>query len=286
MDEFSNKISFNVFRYQLLPLTKTFQLSLLSDITSIEELKNRKNEFFNEAIKSMNKFEYTRSEIAHKILFHDTKFTYLKLGHQRLLNITDKSFQEESIEDWTPISIIINNDPSIQKILIEKNRKVFARTETVARLIEDNLITYLKRYNLGIYLEPIFSEEEFWQVVEKYPEQIAQVSFDLISPNLANISGALTFDLDSLHKDTNTKKTKLELNSDKESSLNIPHDNEMINGLVKYSSEGGGEISIRIKGMRRRIKMSKSVTEIDIDEANISAKNLNDIIPILKEIVQ
>ena len=284
--ETEQNISFNIYRYQILPLTQTLQLSFLSDIKSIEDLKNRKNELFNEAIESLKKLEYARSEIIHKIIYHDDQFSIIKLGHQKLLNITDKSFQEEKVEDWTPIFIIINNNPDVQKVFIEKNRKIFTNTETVARILENNLTAFLKKYNLGVYFEPLFGEEEFWNIVDKYPSSIVQICFELISPNLSNISEALTLDLEQLHKDTNTKKTNLELNSEKESNLTVPRDNEMINGLVQYASKGGGDISVKIKGMRRRIKMSKSVTEIEVEEMNLKSKNIDMAIPFLTEILK
>ncbi len=276
---------FNIFRYQILPLEQSPQLSLFSDNISLEDLKKQKNNYFAEALGSLKKFEYSRSEIAHKVIYHSSDFSILKIGHQKILKITDKNFDQKPVDDWTPISVLINNKPEIQKIFIEKNTKVFANTNTVASFLERNLSHFLKKFHLGIFIEPMFGKEDFWEIINRYPKSLTRLTFNLVSPNLANISGALKLDLPKLNEETNTNKTKLELNSPKTSYLTIKPENEMIESLLDYSSEGGGEVTMKVKGIRKNITMSESVQETEIDEIELSISDIDKAIPILKEIV-
>lgn len=277
---------YNLFRYQILPLSNVFQLSIDSNITSIDELKQNKNRLFLEALNEIPSYFYTRGELAHKTIFsYDNVFGF-RLGHKKLISITDKNFQETRIEDWPNVPILINNDPAIQIAAIKGDRKVFFSPETTSKILEENLSRYLKRYHLGVYFEPIFEERKFWEIVESYPKSIVQVNFELISPNLSNISKTLKIDLGKLNTDTNTHKTNIELNSAKDASLSIDRNNSLINSLVEYSSAGGGIPTVRVRGLRRKIKASHSVKEISIDEIEISNKEPNEIVRIVKGLLE
>lgn len=117
----SDSKTFHVFRYQLLPLSNVMQLSILDDISDIEQLKARKNEILFQELSSIKKFSYSRSEINHRFVLLDKDLIVIKIGHQKILNVSNRNFQEEEVEDWTPIFIVINNGPDIQKIFFEFN---------------------------------------------------------------------------------------------------------------------------------------------------------------------
>lgn len=57
---------------------------------------------------------------------------------------------------------------------------------------------------------------------------------------MSNISKTLSEALKSLGKNTNAVKEELALTSDPVSSLDISPDDQTIQGLVEYTSEGGG----------------------------------------------
>ena len=80
----------------------------------------------------------------------------------------------------------------------------------------------------------------------------------------------------------------MELNSPKNESLeNIQQENEDINGLVAYSSEGGGDISLRVSGIRRKIVVSKqSHKEISIEEVFIKGRNPKEIAEIIQNLLK
>jgi hypothetical protein len=133
---------------------------------------------------------------------------------------------------------------------------------------------------------PTFEKNIFWEIVEKYPNKILSTEFLMISPNLSNISDALNFDLNKLHKDTNTQETTLRLQSDKESNLTLTKENDFIASIVDYSSEGGGNIKVKVKGLRKTIRTQDSVMETSVNSLNIDLKEPSQLLNFFKGLLK
>ena len=86
-------------------------------------------------------------------------------------------------------------------------------------------------------------------------------------------------------KDTNAAKTKYSLISHPDSSINIKEDDPRIKGLVKYSSDGGGDISLKILGFRKRVHTKNSKRCIEIDEIKISNLNNNELLEFIRGLI-
>lgn len=269
-------VAFHIYRYQIIPLSQHLQIPLSRRYETIDQLKSLKNQIFDEALQRIEEFTYPRAELAHKMETVDGNIYVIRLAVKKRVTVAPEPFNEQLLSNWPEVTIVIDNNPSVQKIAIERNPKGFQNTITVAGIIEENLNAVLKEDNLEIFLEPTFEKNEFWAMVEKYRTRITQATFELISPNMANISRALTIDLAALNQTTNTKETKIELNSGKDSHLDLDRNNPLINGLVDYAAAGGGNITLRVKGLRRTIHTSKSIIEESIDEATLegSAKDV------------
>ena len=108
------------------------------------------------------------------------------------------------------------------------------------------------------------------------------MSFDLISPNMANISKNLKLDLKGLYNDTNTERTTLELNAKKDSYLDIKEASKFISSLVDYSSEGGGNISMKVAGISKKLHTAQSVSEFNIEEQLLKSNDWDRINDLLK----
>lgn len=126
------------------------------------------------------------------------------------------------------------------------------------------------RYQLRLHTERVFSKSHFWQLIREHKDKITWIEFEFVTPNMANISNTLSSTLKELAKDTNSSQSNLQLRSDPASSLDINPDDETLQGLVDYTSEGGGDISIKIKGFRKRIQTSRSIREIELDDLQLS----------------
>ena len=286
-DEFK-EISFNQYTYQILPVSQNLQLSfdlVDSKISNTDELIAKKNELFASALKIISVFSYARTNLIHKIEAELGDFYLIRLGAERDLNRTRRDFVEEKIDNWPTIFIAINNDPNAQKIAIQVNRQVFSKTQTVAEVLQSNLNGILSSYGLRVYIKPNFEKSQFWELVEKYEGKIWQVDFELISPNMSRISENLQLDLRSLSKSTNTRTTHLQLNADEKSSLTLSQEDKFVDSLVEYSSEGGGSISIRARGVKKKIQTTGSVTESSVKELDIQVSKPEQLLEVFKSLL-
>lgn len=278
---------FNIFRYQIIP-TSQIQLSLFDEPISVEQLKERKNEFFFEALMNIKEFRHSRAELIFQIENLSDEIVILKLGANRGLKRETREFEEEVVENFPSAVIVFNNNPQSQKVAIEIEYKAFRSTETIAELLENNLNHALRSYNLHVSFQPTFDKYKFWGLVEQYPRRIVETEFRMISPNMSNISSKLKVDLAGWNKITNTQETKVDFKSDKNSSLTFKEGEEPVTSLVEYASQGGGNIKMRVKGVRRKISTSDTITESVVEdlEFEFEPENLKAIKDIFKEMLK
>ena len=270
-------IHFELFRYQLLPLTRNVQMDMFPDerfrsINTVEELKARKNEIFGYVLTNFPSLQYRQAEINHKVDMDSPPWFVVEVNTQKSLKRDKQDFEQERIDTWPHVVAIINNQPEIQILAVSRNTKAFGSGAVVAKMLQENLGRVLQKYLLTIQVEALFEKNGFWHLVKEYQGRITSVNFELISPNMANISKGLELDLARLNADTNSHRTDLKLNSSEGSTLEINQENPLVNSLVDYSSEGGGDIEVKIKGIKKTIRTSSSVREISIDE--LSVQNL------------
>jgi hypothetical protein len=64
-------------------------------------------------------------------------------------------------------------------------------------------------------------------------------------------------------------RNKLKIESDPEAPLHLEESNRVLQGLVNYSSEGGGNISLKIEGVKKVYQTSKTVKEVTLSEIEI-----------------
>jgi hypothetical protein len=288
-----DKKKFDLFRYQLLPtsIDNEYQLSIFDKtINSRSELIENKNRIFAKVFQTFEDDgvnlippkeppyrivqlihpKRSTTEIIFRFIHFSDHYMMGKLGINRAIPIHTKDFEVRRIDNWPNVRVLCNNLPNRQIIAIENNPQVFYRTTTVANIIEYNINKRLKDYQLQVKVNPIFSSYDFWAIVNKYQQSITQVSFTMVTPNLSDISQNLELDLKAINRDTNTQITKMELNSSDDDHLTISPNSSFIKSLVDYSSAGGGTINLKAKGVRRKITTQDSITEINIDEVELS----------------
>lgn len=264
--QFSKQTTFEVFRYQLV-VDKTLPINLFQKYETADQVRADKNNIFQQVVAEEDfNFKGSNSELTSKFLYSDGTMSYFRLGVKRSTTLYSKDLSPHSEENYPNIIIAFNNDPTVQKIAIQTNTAAFKETNIVSNIIQETLENELKDYNLSFYTEPIYDTQEFWNLVKKYPKQIKQLTFDLISPNMANITKNLQLNLKQLYEDTNTHKTKVELNADNESYLEIKEESKFVNSLVKYSADGGGNIFMKVAGKRKLLHTAQSPEEFDIDK--------------------
>ena len=87
----------------------------------------------------------------------------------------------------------------------------------------------------------------------------------------------------TLIEDTNSHLTTLKLESAEDGILSgITPENENLNGIVNYSSEGGGNIKVKVRGQKELIQTKKSIKKMrvkfDIDITTNKVDEIKDIV--------
>lgn len=266
---------FTEYRYQLLPNIKSDLFNYDKEISK-SEIVQKKNQLFFEMLNTNPEFKSNNQgkknkqvkELSTKFIKISEDITIFKIGTKKKIAINTKDLEKIEEEDWPSVLIKIDNKPDVQKIWVESNTKAFYSTDTVMSILSDTFNQYLEHKNLSVYIENIYEVSEFWDVIKKYKGEITRVTFDMISPNMANISEGLKFDLRGLKDSTNASNTKIELACDPKSNLNIMPGNETIDSLVNYSGQGGGHIKIKVKLLKKSLdtkQMHKTVTFEDLE---------------------
>lgn len=280
----ANRARFHIYRYQLLPFDRHFQGDLFKGMKTVDELLAHKNYFFANALRYIKTFEAGKADTATKKLLETDSFFLYRIAANRSLSRETKDFTEEELDNWPSLLVAVWNEPDKQLIAVQKRPAAFQQTDTVVRLILGSVESHLAKQQLRIHWEPLFEKKIFWDIVNRYEGKIQEIQFEIITPNMANISGYLPEDLKEFAKQTNSSINKINIESDPSSSLKIEPANRTINGLVEYSSEGGGDISVKIVGAKKKIHTSRTVKEIELEELQLHGTS-DEVAEIIKGIL-
>jgi hypothetical protein len=276
---------FELYRYQLLPIDRFLQGDLWSGVNSIEELLVKKNDIFTSALLEVDHFSNARNRTVTKRLFAKEDFFLFRIAANRSLHRETKEFKEEYIDNWPSVMVAIWNHPEVQMVAVQKRTTAFASTESVVKLVLETIRLALSNSHLRAIHEPIVERRVFWDIIEKYEGKIQKLEFEFITPNMANISVSLPENLKDFAKATNSVKNKLDIESDSESNLHIDRDNSTVNALADYTSDGGGNVAIKVNGLSKKINTSKTVKRIDISEIELQG-TAEEVAAIIKEIMR
>lgn len=272
---------FRAYRYQLLPLDRNETKDLyLADTPS--EIIEHKNFYFAEALKQLPNTNQKRVEINISVSTIGQDFFKIELAPSRPLTRETADQKREKVENWPHIEAYVLNERDDQLLIIQERPTAFANTDTVANFIRRGTRAMLDKIGLSLHIEPLFDESYFWGLVNQYTNRITWIEFDFVTPNMSNISKTLERTLKSLGKETNAVKEQLTLRSDPSSSLDISPDNHVIRGLVDYTSQGAGDIKLKIKGIRRRFQTSNSRREVHLSGIEVTA-GAKEIAAIIRE---
>lgn len=276
---------FEIYRYQILPIDRFLQGNLLSGVSSMEELISRKNEFFTEAVSGAARFSDKRHETITKKVYEENDFFLLRIAHNRSMHRETKDFKDEVIDNWPSILVAIWNHPEKQFIAVQRRTTAFTSSEVVVKMIISSISPQLAHHHLRAIHEPLFERKQFWALLNQHKGKIKSVEFEIITPNMANISGSLSDEVKAFAKATNSTRNKLKITSDPEAPLHLEESNVTLQGLVSYSSEGGGNISLKIDGVKKIYHTSRAVKEISLGETEVSG-SAKEVVGLLKELLQ
>lgn len=279
----SSTTTFRVYRYQLLPIDR--HTDDLYDGLTAKELIEQKNSIFAKTIPFISTHRYRGSDLSVRLASAGNDAFVLSIASRRALTRETPDFRVEQIENWPHITSIILNRPNEQYIVVQDRPTAFTSTDTVVKLIESATRAPLERIGLRLHTERVFRQSYFWELVQEFQDKITWIEFEFVTPNMANISNTLSDTLKELAKSTNSSQSNFQLRSDPASSLDLNPEDSTVQGLVEYTSQGGGDISIKVKGVRKRIQTSNSVREIELDDLQLSGPP-DQVATILREMLR
>lgn len=268
-ESMASSTSFKLYRYQLLPIDR--HTGDLYQRMSVAQLIERKNELFAKAMDFVGEYKHARRALLVHVDATNNDAFFLRLAPSRPLTRELPDFRVEEMENWPHVTAIILNRPDEQYIAVQERAAAFENTDTVIKVIKNATRLALERAGLRLHIESMFSENFFWELVEEHRDRITWVDFEFITPNMANISKTLSEALKDLSKDTNAVKSDLQLRSDPAAALDLSSSNETVKGLVNYTSQGGGDITIKVKGIRKRLHTATSSRVVSMSELEITA---------------
>lgn len=275
------EIRFDLFRYQLLPKT-TRQLTLFERQISVDDLKKSKNVFFKEALLNVSAFFNLSGTVLNHIFNNsEGEVVTMLLGPTKFVPLRDKNFKLVLSEDHPYVFVVFDNNPSRQTIAISSEQSAFSSPFVVANIIERTLNVSLDRYSLAVSINPILDRKDFWELIKKYENRITSLRFDIVRPNLSDITKTLGEDIKGVMNQTNSVGAKFELNAPEGRALeNINEDNQDLRSLTDSSVLGASDVTMKIQGVLRPITTNSTVMKIFVKEATIESKNgdISDII--------
>jgi len=275
--------TFKLYRYQLLPIDR--HTDDLYDGRTVSQLVEQKNDLFARTLPYLHQHRHRGQDLSVKIQDLGRDAFLLNIAPRRPLMRETADFRVEQVENWPHISAFILNRPDEQVIAVQDRPSAFASTDTVVKILVGATRQSLSKIGLRLHTERQFRESVFWDLVHEYGDRITWVDFEFITPNMANISANLSDALKGLAKNTNSAQANLQLRADSASALDLDSGDATIRGLVDYTSQGGGDISIKVRGLRKVIHTSNSVREIHLDDLQLSASP-EQITGILRELLK
>lgn len=263
-----SKSRFNLYRYQLLPTDRYFQGDLYG-ITSLDELISKKNDIFYCAISGPYAFKSTSPETNVQKLFDDGEFILFQVAVNRVVKIETQDFDSKAIENWPKFLVAIWNHPDRQIIAVQRRNIAFQKPQSVVKVLAKSIEDTMTKHQLVMAWEPIVERRVFWNLVNLHQKNIKKVEFELITPNMASISKTLPQDLKDLAKKSNAVKSSVSLESASDSALVLSESDPVVRSLADYTSEGGGNVSITLIGMKKKIHTSATVREFEVSDAKL-----------------
>lgn len=261
---------FEYYRYQLVPKS-TVQLSIENVPYTMEEIKAKKNEYFADVI-AKARFKSHRSNLPYKLIHKGDSLFYLLLCNIKSTAYYE-DFQKKKRKSEPFVNILIDNDPQHQFIAISRNKDAFESSKVVIKILTQTLNKYLDYYNVVLHIQPLVISSTFWRDIKSRVEGVDRIIFELIKPNITNISERFKGDMRELIDSTNSHETTLSLRSPQRGTLDdINEQNERVKALVDYSSEGGGNIKYKFKNDRRVYQTSDNI-KVETIQTTFEAAN-------------
>lgn len=260
---------FIIYTYQFSPVTIS-QTAFDREVIPLSERMEKKQEYLDGFFRkeSSKIFKLRNKHYKHKLLFNESGIIIFKIANQKNTSF-EEDFQKKQISVSPSCYVIIDNRKDIQRIYIEQKSTAFAEPNIVAKIVESTFCKYLSGYGLNIEVNKEYQESEFWNIVNKYPNNVTMVRFQLKYPNLPRVWSSIQEVIKVTSVDTNSHETTLQYKSDDDGFLELNNENEQLSGLAKASADSGSAITLKARGLRAYIKTGNTEKGIEIKDLEL-----------------
>lgn len=273
------------FRYSLNPVPKkNFTMNIEFDdeiVKTYEDLEVNKNKVFKEKLSLLVEIIDEKKELLDfkikKINFLKDVYIY-RLAKLKHISV-ETNFQKNKINNEPSFLLVV--DTQSQLLIVQKNSSAYSDVNNAAKKINKIFENLLQHSDINIEIFPIISVKEFWSTVETYKYSIIQACFLITAPNMPSLSKNLSKSLKKSIKKTKARQAKLSFDAMNGNNLEISKEDDNINSLVQYISEGCGEMNLKVKG-NKCIKIGKNIRKIVLSEDDIKSLNHEEILNLLE----
>ena len=280
----SKTIIFSEYTYHLLPLeTEQTALELHGPKPTFEVLKKTKNTVFDEIIKTLEDAKKERNLF--KLIDNTDNMYLFKVSNKKYFKKFE-DFTGTEVKTEPYVYVIINNDPEVQKIYISEDIEVFSSVNATKTVLITIFKKYLHLKYLNIETSEVFDAKSFWTLVREHQGKIKYINIEMIKPNLASISKSLPDAFRKFAENTNAHRSNILLKAPENGRLEkINESNKDLEGLVDYSSKGGGEIKVKVKGITKQLKTSDNIKKTYIAQVYLEGSH-DQVLKMYKEIIE
>lgn len=255
---------FVLYTYQFSPIQNRKNL-FESELTD-EELMNKKQEIFQEMFSMDFKYSRQNKHYNQRIEFNQGNFIIFQLANNKN-TILESEFHKTKQPNFPSCWVIIDNRKDMQRIAIEEEIVAFKDTDVVKNILVSTYNKYLNEKGLSIAIQKEYKKSEFWNIVNEYKDDITMVRFLFSYPNLPRVNKTINDIINGQSKKMHSKKTSIQMQSDKQEVLNIDENDNELKDMVNASADSGN--IIKIKARRRKSYIStgtdKKIEEIDLE---------------------
>ena len=207
----------------------------------------------------------------------------LRSTHTDVIVPAKNEFDKQRIPNWEECFLAI--DTKKQTILVENIAGSFT-PDLVKNVINRLLETKARVYDITVRVELICNKEAFWATYNKATKHY-RIAFTLNAPNLFGAGQATNDYLKKLKQITNMDTLRSSVENE-EGMLSVPK--EILEGIVKYADDGGGNWSQTTEenGKRKTTTSNLAVIKENVDIDIDTPKQLKDkyeyVLTIVKEI--
>lgn len=253
---------FALFRYQIIPVTTQFNL-----MYDIDDVIQRKNKEFFEKLRFFARHSDFKVKKAYNfnIDMHDDVMALLTVQRRKNVKIINEDKFEKTVNSFPYINIFVDNNPEHQILAVEVS-KDYSNPKSIVKYFNKKMNALLEESHLVVKISPLYNRSDFWNFIEKHKDKISSIKFEIITPNMSNISHTLSEELKNISKSTKSSSTSLNMAAEKGKSLVIDQQNQGIVSIVDYSSNGGGKTSVKVRGSKIKFDSNDYQARAEIRE--------------------